>query len=363
MPQGYEIVQTPYKEKNRQEAQFYSSPGYQSVVQSNKQLQSPVTQNLSQSRQLQPSYSLEEFKRLKEQNAQQSYRIQSLEKTCKGLQEQLVDGQGQEDYIGQLQDQIKILIEENDRLYVDANRLGQALADQGFDVQQQSSIYRLQEETERLRLAYSEMREDRDAWKLRAEDLEQNLIARSLNKAQAPDPQSQLLVRDLEVKIQSLIEDNERQRALLEHKDHELYQTSLNTNQINKELQLENNQLRHENQGLHAEKQQVQEILKSHSKEIAIWKRRYDELDQKLSRLSGGGGSDAGHHKDRIEDLESKIKILIEENDKLNQVIHESIRDQEKSTDLEQRINNLLLEKSKDPSKNAAEKPDDEHKE
>ena len=82
-------------------------------------------------------------------------------------------------------------------------------------------------------------------------------------------------------------------------------------------------------------------MIKIHNREIELWKKKYDDLERKLQNLALSETS-INEYKERVEDLESKIKILIEENDKLNQVINENIKTANCMTELEERVSNLM---------------------
>ncbi len=55
------------------------------------------------------------------------------------------------------------------------------------------------------------------------------------------------------------------------------------------------------------------------------WRKRYDDLEKNLSNLVQIQ-VESDNYKDRIEDLEMKIKILIEENEKLNSCLNENMK-------------------------------------
>ena len=102
----------------------------------------------------------------------------------------------------------------------------------------------------------------------------------------------------------------------------------MSSSKVHQQLQSETAQLKVQLQSQNSDKNQIQEILKQHNNEIALWKKRYQQLEESLQQLQLQDSFN-GNYKERVEDLETKIKILIEENDKLNQVIGESIKYQE----------------------------------
>lgn len=269
-------------------------------------------------------------------------------------------------YIDQLSRKMKVLIDSNEKV-VQENEKFRLLFSQQTGNQQQiylelQSLVQIKDQNQQLRQMLTEYQEEANVWKLRAQELEQVVMAqkgmvpkfhtptkgsqtqqellqqqqmwelqvqnqelaqsmqeyqrqlqicvRNEQKLNGKIDQQNKILAESEGKLLSYAKENERLRSLLQEKMDALEERGQSSQQQSRQSDQEN--------------QRLKNLIAAHNKEIEIWKQKYDEIEKKLQTIVNNELGDT-MNQERINELEEKISILIEENDKLNILINENM--------------------------------------
>lgn len=164
-------------------------------------------------------------------------------------------------------------------------------------------IQQTKQRIEELNQQYGGIEKEMKEYKGKCKEVEQK-IAEQQNMDNE-EAQIRLLVSDLEEKVQGLIQENDRLNSLLKG----------------------------EQKCGQSEKQKLQRQIGNSAKEVESLKQKYEE---QARRQQESGKVDLKVYNAQVEDLEEKIKLLIEENDNLNNVVQHQIQHENKIVELEE---------------------------